>query len=282
MSARSSVLPQCFVGIFLFAASTLLSSLAQSQENCGELTEFQCSLLARSVRTWNERYGSEVRIDDWSYETALTADNRAEVLDSLTNPERVWLPDQDPEGKLRGVKSLSSIEDEEAVKLIESQWKNDVEAFLRSADHLVELNWTIQSDKFTTLPMISDQYPFIYDSMLSNVLLLDKMNTCEHTLVKWLWGGVRGEIIVDIEPLWERDVKHCRRLVRGWMQFGTLQHKVGELVRHGSVCRFEYAYVFTSPSVLATFSRAGFDVEISGVGSYKIGGGDCVDSSPGD
>jgi hypothetical protein len=247
---------------------------ARAQDNpCGELSRAECAYLNVAQEKWNALYGSKVALEGWKY-----TGNYELALTSLQSGSGVWIPRLDDKGNVVGAKQVSEEQKNtfETWKSDEGQtWSSLVNSFVAGSKDSATLTWKMGDTTFESEALVSDQYPYVLDSMLSNVLVHDEHHSCLHEYVYWIWGGIRGEAFIEPTLIRTSGQPVCENVQSSWMSWGAAQVKTGPISQKSNLCTFQYAFGFATPVANLKFDADNFGFEITGLGSSFKGAGYC-------
>ena len=261
-----------FNALFLCCVFWVSYSSSNAQE-CGDLTEKSCGYVAAAISNWNTLFSSTARIQKWSYTRteSANADSLISILDQ-SGGQRV--ASIDAEGNV----SIVPLSGE-----LREQWRNaefeHLERMLgddSTTVHLVDMNWSLSDEDFSSTVIVNDRYPYLHGRILSSIVLESDSNSCVYKRLLWLWDLTRGEISIDLRPYGE-DFR-CARASEAWMYFGDARAEMSEIEYNDNSCRSTYAWAYATPFATLAFDVEFFSFTVGGLGSKGTGAGDCVES----
>jgi hypothetical protein len=270
-----------------------------------KLSRGQCGRLLKAIRIWNNLFGRDVFIINSEYVGSIDSPKARTLAYELTDIKSLsqskfpkiqreimernilitdslhWMPkkfdDKTIEAKRVDIYRLMKNE----------KWKNDFNNWKGRLMHLInkgennqvlQLEWQDRvGNKFKTTSVVSESYPYIYDHMLSNVAFANNISNCKYLQILWIWGSVRGEIIVELLPIYSsKKLVDCIESADSWMNFGEATAKVSKPEIKEDSCNVRYAYAWKTPFAEIEFDEKNFKFRISGLSSGGTGEGRCI------
>ena len=241
-------------------------------QDCGALQEKLCGYVAAAIDNWNARFSNAATVQTWEH-TEMVDVNVDSVISILNQGFDTRVGSMDNEGNMR-LDSLNG-QIKEQLQPTESSYLN---RFLRDGHgtvHVVDLTWTTTDGQFESRLIVNDTRPYLYDRILSSVVLEADTNSCVHKRLSWIWGVRRGEIFIDLQQ-YDNGMR-CARMSEAWMVLGSAQVEMSEVSYGERSCSSTYAWAYVTPFASLTFHPESISFTIEGLGSRGQGYGDCVE-----
>ncbi|MGR3761713.1 hypothetical protein ACUXV3_16525 [Roseobacteraceae bacterium NS-SX3] len=261
-----------------FATYITLVGWANAQSvSCGGLPEEPCSALELAVDNWLE-VSAETANAPKLARIEYVGDSEHEEFDdarqSMLKLEGQYFLRYSPADR-----NMELVTPDEVASADTSAWPNEVSTYLENVRYLVQATWsTNEAGEFTTPIFLTDQWPYLIDTMLSSIVLEGASNSCMHKTLYWIWGGVRGEIFVDLIARNTSDGLICLRISEAWMNFGDAKALAAMPTVKGQTCTTTYNYAWTTPLASISVGSDNVSLEIKGIGSNYVGTIDCATS----
>jgi len=245
----------------------------------GGLPPAVSSDLNTAISNWNLVYGANVQAVGWSYRGRINSDSELDaVLSEILDPSRAWIPVVDVgDPLLANAELLSEFLPQISPEVLEG-WEDTVKSLVRIGLHLVQIEWRKGNQSFTTT-CVTDDSAIVYDNMLSNAALVESnyRRTCLDYVIRWLWGGERGRITIQLWAIC-RDgvVVNCNKDCSASMSLGSAKVNCSTRVS-GNCCILDYSWAWGTPLIWITVEADQFTLKTSGIGSSGEGSGSCVD-----
>ncbi|HYK06090.1 MAG TPA: hypothetical protein VE974_30385 [Thermoanaerobaculia bacterium] len=247
---------------------------AARAKTCGALPERACAHLLLAIGAWNDRFGDVAIAEGFEYRGDPTT-QAEKLLEQITSPDAVLpvVAEERPVG-------IAPRRNAEIASADLTRWRSQIESILRNTKHAVQINWKLKDGKFVTTSLLSDSI-LVYDNILTNVRERRSSNSCVHEQILWIWGGVSGEIKIDLVPIYEEGrIVACAGSNRDYLMLGTSESRISpSKVRHGR-CFARYAWAWATPVATISFNASKFKFEIRGLGSRGSGSGECWSPRP--
>lgn len=248
-------------------------SAAQDFE-CEAVPETPCALLNLAIDRWPiviEQYETKLQPSSIDYiGDAESAEFESAVDKLLTLQDQTFLVLHADDG----FSEIIASEKFDSAFLI--PWKETIEQTVGKMQHVVKITWDAAGDEFSTTAFLSEAWPYIFDPVLSSVVLEDETNSCMHKTLRWLWGTTRGEILLDVLPIQTGSGMICKRVGEAWMSFGDAQVVSGEPQISGHQCAVNFAYAWATPLATISADAKNVSVTVEGIGSKFVGSRDCI------
>lgn len=257
----------------LISCSLFISPAFTQESPCPEIDDMQCAYLVSAMQTWNSLYGANVALKGWEPESDIEA-----AVQTLLEGKELWIPVQQ-ENTVIGAVRIGDGHEQNFAEWESSDgqtWSAWVERYSQSAKYAFNLHWGSENESFVTKALILSEWPYIIDSMLSNVFLVEESNSCVREHVYWIWGSVRGDVFIDVSTIDKQTGILCLPMAEAYMELGTPKIQLGPVTYDGDTCVFDYAYAFATPFGKLTLKRNPLEFEISGIGSGRKGQGSCA------
>ncbi len=272
MLARSRLLLLIFVlGAF---SLVMCQTTARAQKNeCGKLTIDQCAILYSAQSNWNERFSQIARFESFDY----VGPAQPEGIRSLYQQSGNYVVYSDADGKLASIAPASDA----WAKASDAQRESlgsQLQQFAHAAQFEADIQWSSREGPFTTRAYVLNTYPFIIDTMLSSVAIIEtRQHSCELAEVYWIFGPTRGEFEVSINSFYDGGRLHCGAQMSGYMVIGNLTYQAKDIEygAAGNRCWYSYAYAFSTPIGSVSIAKEDLSMKISGIGSVVKGSNIC-------
>ncbi len=266
------VLILVILGVILFSFTTV----SNAQDNpCSKLKSVnennECLRILVAMRSWREEF------PEYYQPIALThlrEANQGDAIDLIVGDKETRFPVLNKDNTPIDVKirKPSDLLPGSSAKEVLGQMEN----FIPNADNIFEISWQRGKEEFSTTAITSSRYPFIYDSMLSNVFITRKQKNCVDAQFLWIWGSVRGEVMIDAVAMCKNnEITTCEDYTYYWMTLGKAEAKPDSTSIVENICSFRYAWYATTPFADVEFKSDKFEFKIEGIGSLAGGSKVC-------
>lgn len=277
---------KCGTGV-VFAVMLLVASAALGQTDptkeeqdaarkrkCGPMPEVACGELLLATSVWNDRFGDIATIQNVQF-TGSVEGNAQKLKEQITSAD-ARLPVVSCDRPIAVIQLKNATVDGADVEA----WQKLVDELLKHTEYVANISWATANDKFVTSALLSRE-GILYDNILTNVRERRTSNSCAHEQMLWIWGGVSGEIKIDLVPIYENGrVTACSGTHYNHMILGRSRSWIGESSIRAGRCYAKYAWAWSTPIASIKFNATKFQFEIKGLGSQASGGGDCWSPRP--
>ncbi|GAA0562883.1 hypothetical protein GCM10009415_51220 [Chitinophaga japonensis] len=254
--------------------------------------------LDSTISNWNKHAVVDIRLTGYRFlETPVSAQQLSDVRKQLMDGNNL-VPYFDGEHASSFRLSSISERNEESLRTageqdglsLRAQLGQALDTLLRAGQGQVELQWTSQGRRFTTLCVYNEQ-GLVYDHMLANLFLVEDETesedanlrktytaTVRNITIKWIWGSTRGKVIIKHSILVDGGrITSNWGSSEAWMSAGSAAAKKNSYKRYNTYAQLTWAYGWATPTASFKFSYSGkpakWSVSMSGVGSKGSGSG---------
>ena len=258
----------------IFCLSLVLPQSFVTAQNCGDLPESLCGYVETAVSNWNNHIDTDARITGWVHES--TQRLRSHSIIDILGGNDIRAVNVDDEGRVHIV--LLNEEEKNRWYSAElshlNQWFSDDIATI----HIVNFAWNTPDGDFNMKGVVNERDPYLYDRILSGIVVESDSNSCLYKRLDWLWTSKRGEIFASLTP--QVNTSRCQQEFFAWMTWGRAEVRMGDVSYHSAGCSSQYAWAYATPVVSISFDHGSFSFTFTGLGSSGMGGGTCDASIP--
>ena len=243
--------------------------------------------LETAIEAWNSIYGMKVHAKGWSYEMKISSlKDLGRVLENLTDRNQTWFPDIDI-SRPQEIR-VSRLTDSDSTQRPFAVWRSDLAKIVKVGHHVARLTWLNGDHQFSTLA-ITNVSTVIYDSMLSNAIIVQQRKGSFELRIGWIWEKyyppekfTRGLITADVKPQCIRaSPSACLPACYAVLQLGDakINYKV---VKTRDSCKLDFSWAFaTSYLKKIKVGVDKFTLEVEGyLGSSGMGSNALVEKCP--